>query len=174
MPCREVDRLARKQLDSTAARNGDFNSVGVDRRPALQCYQCCFGLIWHFGTKFFCDLVAALDQLVLPKASVRFGVRDIEQRWRIAKKLANPVDHQSFQIAGRYAPVICAALFCSSYKRGRGIVPVLRALLDRVSGCQTLTGRVKHKPSEEAWVLWARAGCPLDTVLGEQRLDLVP
>ena len=67
-----------------------------------------------------------------------------------------------------------AVPFCFSHKRRRDIVPIARSLLDRVGRRQALAGRVKHEAAQQTRVLCACAGCPLDPVLGENRLDLVP
>src|SRR6266480_1585872 len=99
---REVDRLTRKQLRSTASAKSGFNSIGIDRHSAPQCHQRRFGLVWRLRSKLFGDFAATLDQLALPQTIRRVIAYGIEQRCGIGKKVAKLVDHQSFQIAGGY------------------------------------------------------------------------
>src|SRR5262245_27258107 len=54
------------------------------------------------------------------------------------------------------------------------IIPIARALLDGMSGRQSFAAFVEGQAGEEARVLRGSSGSPVDPVLGEDSLDLVP
>jgi hypothetical protein len=56
------------------------------------------------GAGFLRDLTATFNRLAPPWTIVPIMVDSIEDRSGVGKKCAKPVDHQAFQIAGRYPP----------------------------------------------------------------------
>ena len=93
-----------EQLGQAASRERDVDAIGSDFHAAKQCHERRFDFVWCVGSEFLRDLTATFDQLAPPWTTVRFIVDGIEDRSGVGEKCAKPVDHQAFQIAGRYPP----------------------------------------------------------------------
>jgi Protein of unknown function (DUF2950) len=104
---------------------------------------------------------------------VRFIVDGIEDRSGVGEKCAKPVDHQAFQIAGRYPPAARTGPSRPGEEGSRNIVPIARSLLDRMGWRQALAGFVKNHAGQQAGVACARSRCPLNPVCGQHGLDIV-
>ena len=126
------------------------------------------------GSEFLRDLTATFDQLAPPWTTVRFIVDGIEDRSGVGEKFAKPVDHQAFQIAGRYPPAARTGPSRSGDEGSRNIVPIACFLLDRIGWRQALAGFVKNHAGQQAGVPCARSRCPLNPVCGQHGLDIVP
>src|SRR5262249_28751583 len=59
-------------------------------------------------------------------------------------------------------------------KRPRNVVPIARALLHGMRGCQSFAAVVEDQAGEQAGILCVCSRSPVDPVFGEERLDLVP
>ena len=59
-------------------------------------------------------------------------------------------------------------------KRPRDVVPIARALLHGMGGRQSFAAVVEDQAGEEAGILRVCSRSPIDPVLGEDGLDLVP
>ena len=85
-----------------------------------------------------------------------------------------PVDHQAFQIAGRYPPAARTVPSRPGEEGSRNIVPISRFLLDRIGWRQALAGRVKHHTGQQTGMPCPRSRCPLNPVCSQHGLDIVP
>ena len=101
-------------------------------------------------------------------------VDGIEDRSGVGKKFANPVDHQAFQIAGRYPPAARTVPSRPGEEGGRNIVPISSSLLGRIGWHQAPAGLVKNRAGQQAGVACAHSRCPLDAVCSKHCLDIVP
>src|ERR1700730_702389 len=107
------------------------------------------------------DLTATFDQLAASWTIVRIIVDGIEDRSGVGEKCAQPVDHQAFQIAGRYPPAARTGLSRAGDEGSRNIVPIACSLFDRMGWRQALAGLVKDHAGQQARVPSANSCCPL-------------
>ena len=103
---------------------------------------------------------------------MRFIIDGIEDRSAVGEKCANLVDHQAFQVAGRYPPAACTGPARSGEEGSRNIVLIACSLLDRIGWRQALAGLVKNQAGQQTGVACAPSRCPLHAVCGQHGPDI--
>jgi hypothetical protein len=95
-----------KQLGKSVSGDNDVDTIRSDFDVAKEGHEHRSDLVWRLGPKFFRALTATLHQLALCDATVRFIVDGIEHCSVVSQERAEPIDHQTFQIAGWNPPAV--------------------------------------------------------------------
>jgi hypothetical protein len=88
--------------DQATRPTAPSDAIGSDFHAAEQGHEHRFDFVWCMASEFLRDPTATFNRLAW--TTVRFIADGMEDRSGVGEKGAKPVDHQTFQIAGRYPP----------------------------------------------------------------------